>query len=94
MTSKEERMNMLNKKKNPPSWPMTDLEAVWKLTIPATLSLARMFTLTVSELGKILLPPSVYTKLTMMLSSSSGSESSKMAKMAVFLVSPIKKLMN
>lgn len=84
---------MLNKlsvtnTKNPPSRPITDLEAVWKLIIPATLSLARIITVTVSKLGRIRLPPSVWTRLIMILSLSSGSGSSKMVSVTIFFVSP------
>lgn len=77
--------------KNPPSRPITDREAVWKLIIPATLSLARIITVTVSKLGRIRLPPSVWMRLIMILSLSSGSTSSKMVSVTIFFVSPTKR---
>lgn len=79
--------------KNTPSRPITDLEAVWKLIIPATLSLARIMTVTVSKLGKIRLPPSVWTRLISILSSSSGSGSSIMGSVTIFFVSPTRRRM-
>lgn len=67
---------------------MTDLEAVWKPTTPAALSFARIRMVTVSELGRIRLPPSVLTNPICMVSLSSGSKSSVMTNSRVFFTSP------
>lgn len=73
----------------PPSLAMTEREAEWNPTIPATLSLASITMVTVSELGRIRLPPAVLTRPIMRLSLSSGSESSLIAISIVFLSSPV-----
>lgn len=70
---------------------MTDREAGWKPTKPAAWSLARMRMMTVSELGRIRLPPSVLTKAICMVSLSSGSLSSVMNNSMVFFTSPLKR---
>lgn len=67
---------------------MTDREEGWKPTKPAAWSLARMRMMTVSELGRIRLPPSVLTKPICMVSLSSGSVSSVMKSSIVFFTSP------
>lgn len=73
----------------PPSLAMTECEAGWNPTMPATLSLANITMVTVSELGRIRLPPSVLTRPIMRLSLSSGSISSLITISIVFFRSPV-----
>lgn len=78
-----------NKTRHPPSLAMTEREAGWKPTIPATLSLASITMTTVSELGRIRLPPVAFTSPMWRLSLSSGSLSSLITISMVFFISPV-----
>lgn len=75
----------------PPSLATTERDAGWNPTLPATLSLAWITIVTVSELGRIRLPPSVLTSPIMRRSLSSGSVSSLITISTVFFSSPGKR---
>lgn len=78
----------ITKHSHPPSLAMIEREPGWNPTIPATLSLASITMVTVSELGRIRLPPAVFTSPIIRLSLSSGTASSLITISTVFFKEP------